>query len=96
MMLCAKCKRTAGVAGVAGVCCACAVAAVHHESLCGRFDRGGAYCTLYASEQPHDQHRDGQIHLLRSYNSVVTSSASLGWGTIPDRPSLTWWVKKGG
>jgi hypothetical protein len=71
---CAKCGLVGGIA------CACAFATVHHQSLCGEFDRGGVYCSKFTAELPHGPHHDRPITWV---SSVPTTSAEL-WAKVGD------------
>jgi hypothetical protein len=80
---CAKC----GV--VTGIACACVLATVHHQSLCGQFDWGGAYCTKFVAELVHGPHHERPVFPSGPYTvfaAVGSTSSTATWsdsGSFP-------------
>jgi hypothetical protein len=93
-------RRCVKCGAVISVTCACAIATVHHQNLCGQFDQGGVYCPKAVVESPHGPHHDLPISGAPTWIGTAASTGSstvvFGGGTIPDHPSMTWSVKKGG
>lgn len=65
-------RRSSQYGVVAGIGVVCVIGTIHHSSLCGQFDRGGVYCAMIGTEQPHGSHNERPAFPQGPYTSVLT------------------------
>jgi hypothetical protein len=82
-----RCTRCGCKVTVAGIACACAFATVHHQSLCGQFDRGTIYCATLEVELPHGPHHERPLSSA-PYTSVLSVGSTSSTATWSDSGSF--------